>query len=342
MNNKYKLGGVVLVFAAIACTVAVMFWPSPPSTDPQHPPMRIGAYYWPGTYWIDIAHSKGWFVEAGLNVEIIDANQDYYGAVTDIHEGNLDTLTVWLFDVVKRRQMGEKLVMVLATDESVGSEALIGAGSVDSVEQLKGGRIGVPFESAMVYALDEILSHFGMTLDDVVLVDMVPETASEVLAAGEVDAVMTWEPYATRTERTGGNRLYDSSQMPGLIMAGMIFRDDFIQGRHDEILRMLRVWHRATQYLQSHQKEAYRIVAEVNGATTQEVADFAKHSHIMNLQDNVQAFTYASGVESLFGSARKINRYLIRKDSAVAPLIEETDLVKGRFVRALVREEEDL
>ncbi|MBF0398434.1 MAG: hypothetical protein HQK78_16780 [Desulfobacterales bacterium] len=40
-------------------------------------PIKIARYYWPGYYWKEIADKMGWFKEAGLNVELIDANSDY-------------------------------------------------------------------------------------------------------------------------------------------------------------------------------------------------------------------------------------------------------------------------
>ena len=61
--------------------------------EPQladRPAIRIGAYEWPGNYWIDVAWTKGWFAEAGLNVERIDAEGKYFESLDALASGKID------------------------------------------------------------------------------------------------------------------------------------------------------------------------------------------------------------------------------------------------------------
>jgi NitT/TauT family transport system substrate-binding protein len=289
-------------------------------------------------YWIDIAQRKGWFEEAGLKVTFIDANPDYYGAVSKVRTGHIDTMAVWLYDVMQMSEQGSGVIMILATDESRGSEALVGSPAIETVDQLKGKRIGVPTETALVYALEVMLSRFGIDLEEVTLADIAAEKAADQLATGKVDAVMTWEPYATAATQNG-NRLYDTSKTQGLIRAGMIFRRAFINERPEDINRMLAVWWRATQFIRSRPEEAFAIVAEAQNVSPEEARAFAELNHILGLRDNVQAFTYASGLESLFGSARKIQRFLINRQGEHASVNNPEEVLDGRFVRELAREE---
>lgn len=301
--------------------------------------MRIATYYWPGMYWIDIARSKGWFEEAGLAAEFVDANADYYGAVDEVGKGSLDTISAWLFDLVKFRQQGVPLVMVLATDESYGSEALVGSTAIQSVGGLRNQRVGVPLGTALVYELEVMISRFGLTLADITLVNMAAEKATEELAAGTVDALITWEPYASEAVAAGGNKLYDSSTLPGLVMAGMVFSEDFIAQRPEDIQRMLRVWYRTTAYLRANPEESFAIVARANGVNPEEAKAFAANSQILGLKDNLEAFTYASGLESLFGSSRKINRFLIKHEPEITTPIDGETVLNGQFLRELARDE---
>lgn len=71
-----------------------------PAQAPAGSPLRVGAYYWPGQYWVDIAHKKGWFGEAGVNVEWADTNADYFASFDDLAGGKLDV--VWSFASVTR------------------------------------------------------------------------------------------------------------------------------------------------------------------------------------------------------------------------------------------------
>ncbi|WP_027330021.1 ABC transporter substrate-binding protein [Marinimicrobium agarilyticum] len=337
-NTKIVSSVLAAVGAVMALALLLSFPFQGAERAQSKDPMRIATYYWPGMYWIDIARYKGWFEEAGLEVTFIDANQDYYGAVAGVVDDRVDTLAVWLFDVMQMSQEGAEVVMVLATDESRGSESLVGSSAINTVEQLRGKRIGVPEETALVYALDVMLSRFGMGVEDVTLVDMDAEESAERLSAGDVDAVMTWEPYATAAAKNG-NPLYDTAQTPGLISAGMIFRREFIKERPEDINRLLQVWWRATTFIHSHPEAAFEIVAEAQKVSPEEVKAFAELNQILGLRDNVQAFTYASGLESLFGSARKIQRFLTERYGEGAPVQTPEDVLEGRFVRELAREE---
>ncbi len=62
------------------------------SDAPPAAPIRIGAYYWPGFYWVDIAHQQGWFREVGLNVEWVDTNADYFASFNDFYAGKFDVV----------------------------------------------------------------------------------------------------------------------------------------------------------------------------------------------------------------------------------------------------------
>ena len=77
---------VLLTFAAVLALGACepessALLESPAATSAK--PIRVAGLYWPGRFWADIAHSKGWFKEAGLNVEWVDTNPDYFASLED-------------------------------------------------------------------------------------------------------------------------------------------------------------------------------------------------------------------------------------------------------------------
>ncbi len=85
MFKKLILPIQILVILILA---GLIWWQSVPK-PPEGPkttglPMKIARYYWPGLYWIEIADKMDWFKEAGLNVEIIDTNPDYYASIDDM------------------------------------------------------------------------------------------------------------------------------------------------------------------------------------------------------------------------------------------------------------------
>ena len=53
-------------------------------------PIRLGTYEWPGSYWIDVAWEKGWFAEAGLNVERVNVDTKYFESLDQVVAGKID------------------------------------------------------------------------------------------------------------------------------------------------------------------------------------------------------------------------------------------------------------
>ena len=62
--------------------------------------MKVSRSNWPGQYWKEIADKKGWFEEAGLKIELIDTNPDYYASLQEMVAGKLDVNSFPLFDLL--------------------------------------------------------------------------------------------------------------------------------------------------------------------------------------------------------------------------------------------------
>jgi len=101
-------------------------------------PMKVGRAFWPGTYWVDIAHHKRWFEMAGLNVVYVDTNPDYVGSLKDMVAGKIDVNGFSLFDLMSFNVAGSDLVMVINTDNSSGAEAIVSNLEIQSLKGLKG------------------------------------------------------------------------------------------------------------------------------------------------------------------------------------------------------------
>ena len=117
--------------------------------------MKISRYYWPGEYWTEIADKKGWFKEAGLNVEIIDTNPDYFASIKDMVAGKMDMNNFSLFDVMMFNVIESELVMVTNCDTSFGVEAIVTKQEIESIQGLKGKTIGTSQGTYLEYILED-------------------------------------------------------------------------------------------------------------------------------------------------------------------------------------------
>lgn len=320
--------GIMLLVAA-ACERV------PASAPPAGPPIRVGAYYWPGMYWVDIAHKKGWFKEAGLNVERVDTNADYFASFDAFFADKLDIVGFTQFDFILHNARGRHAVGFLACDYSNGAEVLVARAGINRIKDLAGKTLGLSKATYLEYIWAAAARQAGLKPDAARIVDTPGETAGKLLADGEADAILTWEPYATQALTAAkGARLFDTTQTAGLSWSVYAAKPEFLARRAAEVRAFVRVWLRTTQFMRENPDAAYAIVAEVNKKSLAEVRDFATKDHVLDLRDNLTAFSFATGYNSLHGSTRQMNDYLAQHGLVTARL-ETTGLFDPRFVSEL-------
>lgn len=302
---------------------------------PASAPLRIGAYYWPGTYWVDIADQKGWFKEAGLNVERVDTNADFFASLDQVVDGRLDVGGFTLFDLVLYNARGKHVVGFVAGDYSNGAEALVARPAVASVGALAGKKVALSKGTYLEYQWSVIERNAALKPGAVTLVDAPSEQAAATLKAGQADAVLSWEPFAgDALAAVQGRRLWDSSQMPGISPSLFAVRAELAATRGADLQTLVGVWQRATAFLKAQPEAAYAIVAAVNHKPVAEVRDFAAKDKILDLRDNLAAFEFAPGLESLHGSARQMNDFMLRTGMTRTRLDTAT-LLDSRYLRHL-------
>jgi len=298
-------------------------------------PMKVANAYWPGMYWIDIAKKKGWFKQANLNIKHIGISENYFGSIKDMVEGNLDVHGFSLFDVIRFNLKGADLTLVNYQGTSSGSQAIIAKKNITTIKQLRRKRFGVTERGYMEYILDVVLARHQLSLKDLNIIDLPGELAAENFMQGKLDAVSVWTPFTEKILAQGNARkLFDTVEIPGLVPSGSAFHRKFIKERPGDVQAFMEVWHKTTYFIQVHPKEAFGIIAEIYGKTIGEVQAFVHIEKIMDLKDNLIAFRYSTGFESLHGSARRINDYMIKRGIANQQL-DSTDFLDARFIRGL-------
>jgi NitT/TauT family transport system substrate-binding protein len=195
---------------------------SAPKTQPRAP-IRLGTYEWPGSYWIDVAWEKGWFAEAGLNVQRVDMDTKYFEALDDVVAGKLDAAGYAQYDLVRYVAAGHDLVGVAAIDYSEGAEALIARPGFHSLRDLRGKRIGLRRGSYLEYLLAIFAERAGLSMSDFELLDRSTEAALAGLKAG-TQFNLDYIPRGTNERYMRLNYTVATGPMTaGKIKAGVLF-----------------------------------------------------------------------------------------------------------------------
>jgi NitT/TauT family transport system substrate-binding protein len=150
-----------------------------------------------------------------------------------------------------------------------------------------------------------------------------------------VDAVVTWEPTLTKAvEEAHGHKLWDSTIIPGLSPSVLATRASLVRERPEDLQKLLDVWQRGSEFIQQHPEEAFAIVARTNKKTLAEVRQFAAGVRLLDRRANLVAFSYGAGFDSLHGSARMMNDFLVKEKLAPKP-IDSIALLNDSFLKAM-------
>ncbi len=329
MKSHYLLG-CALIVALGSCK------PSPAQhAAASSPVIRVGANYWPGNFWIDIAHTRGWFKEAGLNVEWVDTNSDFFASLEDLASGKLDVAVFSFYDFVSFNARGKDLVGVIVCDYSSGADALVARRGIESVRELVGKKIALPKGTYLECLFSLAARRAGIDPGTVMIVDVPAEKVHEEFIAGRADAMFTCEPFVSDGVAKGnGTIIYSTKEVLGSEGGIGTVRRRFVEERPADLQRLLAVWNRATEFIKLHPEEAFAIVAAINKKSVEEVKAFAAHDRILDARENRVAFTFAAGLESLHGSLRRISEYNIQR-GLTARKVESVDVLDDRFLRGL-------
>jgi NitT/TauT family transport system substrate-binding protein len=106
-----------------------------------------------------------------------------------------------------------------------------------------------------------VLEQAGMRREDVRLEISPLETQVEDWQRGELDAVVTFEPYCQRLAAQGARRLFDSSRIPGEIFDVVVVRKNFLEAWPKQVDALLRGWFATLAWTQQHPQDAMQRMA---------------------------------------------------------------------------------
>jgi NitT/TauT family transport system substrate-binding protein len=222
--------------------------------------LRVGIHPWIGYESLFLAANFGW-LPAGVELR---EGENATDSLRALDAGQADVACLTLDEVLRARADGLPLQVALIMDVSAGADAVLARAEISDLAQLAGARLGYESSALGGLVLGELLKQAGLSVADLTLVELPPDRQLAAWQAGEIDAVITYEPTLSRLEQAGMRRLFDSRDMPETIFDVLALR----QGRsfaERRLLRQLIVAHfRALAHLQGNPQDAvYRMAANL-------------------------------------------------------------------------------
>ncbi len=280
-------------------------------------PLKIAYSDWPGWTILEVPKQKGWFKEAGVDVELDWF--DYGPSIDAFSAGKVDAVTIVPTDAMVTAATGAKSKFIAITDYSDGNDKIVGKAGINSIKDLKGKKVGVEKTLVEHLLLLEALKANGMTQGDVTLVQTATNDTPQTLASGSVAAIGAWYPVAGQALSTvpGSKALFTSHDIPGLIYDVIAVSPTSYAQHKADWEKVAQVYYRAVAYLQDPKThdDAVKIMAAKVGVAP---ADYAKNipgTHFETLVEAKKALVPTAGFDSLKGSMTLGNQFNL--DNAV-------------------------
>jgi NitT/TauT family transport system substrate-binding protein len=219
-------------------------------------PFESTALFW-------IAQEQGFFNRNGLDV--IPRKYDTgVGSLDGMLNGEAEIVVgTSEFPLVERALQGEKIRTIgsIAKSELI---YLVGRKDrgIQMVSDLKGKRVGTTFRTIAQFFLGRFLELNGMDMDDIILVEVKsPEEWVNAVVNGDIDAVVTAQPYANAArDALGENAIVWSAQSSQPLQTQVISTDEWIIEHPDLVIRFLQSLALAEEYAILYPGEARAIV----------------------------------------------------------------------------------
>jgi NitT/TauT family transport system substrate-binding protein len=241
------------------------------------PNIRIGTNRALGTVTPYVARDKGFFQQYAVKANIIDFN-DITTLMESLTSGQLDIALVGISSPAIWQERGVRLKVVAAANG--GGHVLLTRGdtNIHTIADLRGKKVATPKPGTVTDTLFRShilgdLAHLYPERDVKILPNMSAADMSTVLfASREVDAAITWEPFASQAEaRYKDNvvlldvanewRKQHPSSSHLYPVNVVIASQAFIDGHPEALRQFLAAYAQTVQFINTHPDEANDIIS---------------------------------------------------------------------------------
>ena len=274
--------------------------------------LTVAVHPWIGYESLCLAQDMGWLPQDVT----LQHGRTAADALAALQAGSVDAAGLTLDEVLQARGAGVPLSVVLVLDSSAGGDMLMARPGITGLTDLKGKRVGYEPTAVGALVLSEALAQAGLADDAIDHVELPITEQVAAWQAGDVDAVVTYEPTASLLRARGARPLFDSRQMPDTIFDVLAVRRDRLEGRESALRKLAKIHFQVLDYLRSNREDAvYRIAAHQH-MTAIDVRRALAGVILPNLAGNRYALRDGSRFEQ---AARRLERLMVQRRLLATP-----------------------
>lgn len=301
-----KLLRYISVFLITVCLLFACNTSAP--TQLKRPPLKVQFTSFVGEHSGIIAQEKGFFKAQGVDVELIYKRYIQL-EIANFSAGKYDGMVVTLGSFINLSTTNPDIQAVVVIDESTGADVVVAQSQIKTVANLKGKKLGANLGGFSEIFVTEMLKTAKLTSDDVNLVKVEASDIPQRLKDNAIQAGHTWEPHLSEAIKSGGNILFTSKQTPGLILDLIVFRDEIIRDRPEDVRAFVQGWLQASAYWKANVQEGNAIISNALKIPRNTIS--LEGVNLTNLGENQKLFQ-SSNPNSIYKTAKIYADFFIR------------------------------
>src|SRR3989339_1138725 len=293
--NKNLLVGIIVVVIVLGLGGYFLMNKNSGQQATALPKVTIAMVTFPGYAPLYVAKEKGFFEGVDVELARIESIGDIRAAM---RSGDINMYAA-TYDINKSpKVVAPAGIGFLIVDESHGADGVATAADVNSIQDLRGKKVGAEPGFPPYLVLQYLLDRTGITLKDLDFQDLPTTDAGSAFAAGQLAAAGIYEPAlsASVKVRHGSKVFASSADIPGLVQ-DLIFADENLAKDYPQALEKVAAgYFRALDYINTNHDDAYQIMANAFGVSVQEMEDFKTGVSWISKEENKRLFNQSSEV----------------------------------------------
>lgn len=253
---------------AINCVMPLLLALLLSGCEYQRQPIRLGTNLWPGYEPLYLAREIG-----RLDTEKIRLVG--YPSATEVisafRNRAIEAASLTLDEALQLVDDGLPIKVILVHDVSHGADVILARPDIRQFSDLAGRTVAVESTALGAYVITRALQKHKLGIDAVQIKHLDVNQHEAAYRAGEVDAMVTFEPFNTRLKELGAREIFTSREIPGEIIDVLVVHEDIYKTRMPDLRHLTQSWFAGLEYLAAEPQKAAKIMSRRLKLSEQEV-----------------------------------------------------------------------